>query len=68
MKHKKQDHKEKVATCWTFIAGDCHFSDDNCWFNHCKNKLEEMEKIEYNWCEKIFMTQPKCLNHKKKGT
>ena len=29
MKHKKQDHKEKVATCWRFIAGDCYFSDNN---------------------------------------
>ena len=66
MKHKKQDHKDKVATCWRFIAGDCHFSDNNCWFNHCNNKLEEMDEIECNWCEKIFMTQPEFLNHRKK--
>ena len=66
MKHKKIDHKEKVSTCWKFVAGDCPFSDTNCWFNHTKDKLEQMDEIECNWCEKIFMTQPEFLNHRKK--
>ena len=67
MKNKKQYHKVKIATCWRFVAGDCNFSDKDCWFNHCKNKLEEMDEIECNWCEKIFLTQPEFLNHRKKS-
>ena len=50
MKHKKQEHKEKVATCWKFVAGDCRFSDKNCWFNHCLNNLEDFDEIECSWC------------------
>ena len=66
MKHKKQEHEEKVATCWKFVAGDCRFSDKNCWFNHSENNLEDLDEIECNWCEKIFMTQPEFLNHRKR--
>ena len=66
MKNKKQYHKVKIATCWRFVAGDCNFSDQDCWFNHCKNKLEDIDEIECIWCEKIFMTQPEFLNHRKK--
>ena len=64
MMHKKQDHEENVATCWKFIAGECRFSDEKCWFNHCKNKLEDIDEIECNWCDKVFMTQPEFLNHR----
>ena len=66
MKHKKQEHEEKVATCWKFVAGDCRFSDKNCWFNHSENNLEDLDEIECNWCDKIFMTQPEFLNHRKR--
>ena len=66
MKHKKIFHKEKVSTCWKFVAGDCPFSDINCWFNHTKDKLEQLDEVECNWCEKVFMTQPELLNHRKK--
>ena len=66
MKHKKILHKEKVSTCWKFVAGDCPFSDINCWFNHTKDKLEQLDEVECNWCEKVFITQPELLTHRKK--
>ena len=49
-------------------TGDFHFSDNNSWFNHGKDKLEKMDEIECNWGEKCFMTQPEFLNHRKKST
>ena len=34
MRHKKNDHKEKVSLCWNFANGSCIYGEKNCWYNH----------------------------------
>ena len=64
MKHKKDEHNDKVNTCWKFDAGYCSFGDDKCWFIHD----EEKKSVEYpcNQCEKVFVTQTDIMEHRKK--
>ena len=37
MVHRKKEHRNNVGMCRKFIAGQCPFSDDYCWWAHSKN-------------------------------
>ena len=34
MKHRKQEHNEKVESCYKAASGTCSFGKESCWFNH----------------------------------
>ena len=60
MKHKKNQHIDKVSTCWGFIHGTCDFGDEKCWFKH-----SEQERIKCNMWDDIFTSKPEFHKHKK---
>ena len=62
MKHKKMEYLEKVAQCWKYSAGNCEFSDEHCWFNHCS---KESHKFECGRCENVFSSQSDFHSHQK---
>ena len=34
MKHRKQEHNEKVESCYKAASGTCSFAKESCWFTH----------------------------------
>ena len=34
MYHSKEAHPERVNICWHFLAGNCPFGEEKCWFIH----------------------------------
>ena len=50
MKHRKQEHKEKVKKCIKSISGECHYNI-NCWYEHDETETENQNQELLN---KIF--------------
>ena len=67
MNHKKTKHRDKVAICWKFSAGNCSFGDAYCWFLHSEYE-ESCTSPEWkcNFCDNEFRCQSELLRHKKK--
>ena len=66
MKHKKKQHREKLADCWQFATGNCQYGDEHCWFNHLRSDFQpEPVEIKCILCEKVFKTHSEFLKHKK---
>ena len=63
MNHKKTKHRDKVAICWKFSAGNCTFGDARCWFLHCES--EESPEWKCNLCDNKFRCQSELLRHNK---
>ena len=63
MKHKKDQHTEKVNICWNYVSSNCEFGDDRCWFLHTN---ETKEKFNCTLCGKTFRVQAKLLEHRRK--
>ena len=67
MKHKKQQHCDKVAICWKFAHGICNYEDTECWFLHCQTANDtESAKVKCYSCDKEFNCQPDLFRHCKK--
>ena len=66
MKHKKEDHTQKVVICWHYSAGICPYGEDKCWFMH-KKEDANLTSSEYvcNFCEQHFRNQSEFLKHRK---
>jgi hypothetical protein len=60
---KKTKHRDKVAICWKFSAGNCTFGDAGCWFLHCES--EESPEWKFNLCDNKFRCQTELLRHNK---
>ena len=63
MKHKKDQHTEKVNICWNYVSNNCEFGDERCWFLHTN---ETEQKFDCTLCGKIFQVQAKLLEHRRK--
>ena len=48
MKHRKQEHKEKVKKCIKSISGECYYNI-NCWYEH-----DENETVNQNQNQELF--------------
>ena len=44
MKHKKDSHIATVQRCEGYASGNCIRSENECWFNHVKEKSESQNK------------------------
>ena len=55
MTQKKGSHKEKIAVCWRFTAGNWEFGEDHCWFS-CMvySTITEARGVECDNCGKVF--------------
>ena len=62
MKHKKKDHKENIAQCWKYSAGNSEFGDENCWLDHCST---ESKKFKCGLREQVFSVQSDFHSHRK---
>ena len=63
MKHKKEQHTQKVNICWNYVSSNCEFGDERCWFLHTN---ETEEQFNCTLCGEIFQAQGKLLAHRKK--
>ena len=64
MKHKKEEHTEKVDICWNYAGGKCDFEEGKCWFLH---KDETTSRFECTSCDKTFAAQAKLRHHNKRN-
>ena len=62
MKHKKEEHTEKVDICWQYLGGKCEFEEEKCWFLHKDKNISEFECTS---CDKKFAVLTKLLHHRK---
>ena len=55
--HKKEEHSEKVSSCWHFSAGTCDFCSVKCWFIH-NTTTDQDQSSEYDCklCDKCSQT------------
>ena len=65
MYHKKSTHEDKVATCWSVLAGNCTFKDNDCWFLHCETERFTSDEVKSSLCEIKFICQSELLRHRK---
>ena len=63
MNHNKREHAGKVANCWKFAAGTCHYGN-HCWFSHTIID-QEPKQFKCNECGKSFITPSEFHLHKK---
>ena len=66
MKHKKEEHTDRVVNCWHYSAGMCPYGEEKCWFIHNKEHAN-LPASEYvcNFCEQMFGNQSEFLKHRK---
>ena len=64
MKHKKENHLERISKCREFLQGNCNLDEDSCWFGH-NTEQKENEKMETDedindqvFCEALEKTPP----------
>ena len=64
MLHNQNAHKEKLAECWKFSAGECTYGD-KCWFKHSAVEERRSLKFDCNKCEKRFTNVLEFRKHRK---
>ena len=64
MKHKKENHLERISKCREFLQGNCNLDENSCWFGH-NIEQKENEKMETDedindqvFCEALEKTPP----------
>ena len=65
MMHKKQHHKENIATCWNFACGNYEVGDKTCWFKQDIEDDPNPEEYKCKQCGKEFVTKSAFLKNKK---
>ena len=56
MKHRKEEHEEKVKPCQHFWGGDCYLGEEDCWFSHSEFSKDKttITSFKCNFCEFRF--------------
>ena len=68
MKHRKQNHPEKVNVCIHFFGGGCDHGEDTCWYSHKSTSSSgaiELPEFKCNNCDKVFVNKFEYMHHRK---
>ena len=65
MAHDKKNHIEKVQPCKNYLAGECDYGDQDCWFIHDLNLQKSSREYTCSFCKKGFILRSDLMLHKK---
>ena len=65
MMHKKKRLIEKVNFCRNFVTDACFYGDENCWFIHELEEVQEYNEFKCDFCKKEFNSLSDSLRHRK---
>ena len=66
MYHIKAKHERNMPACKFYQKGECHFSDDKCWFIH-KKKDQTLESFKCGYCGKYSVQNTVLWNIEEKN-
>ena len=64
MYHIKTKHERNMPVCKYYQNGDCHFTDDKCWFIHRKQD-PTLASFKCGYCGKIFSSKNSFKEHRR---
>ena len=65
MVHRKQQHRNTVATCKNYLEGKCPRSPENCWWNHQNVPEKKDDTVCCYTCDETFKSKNEMMEHRK---
>ena len=66
MFHVKHNHEKNMPYCKYYQSGNCHFSDEKCWYKH-KQKDQSISTFKCGYCGMEFKEKDKFMIHRKEN-
>ena len=64
MYHIKYNHERNMPVCKYFQNGNCHYSDEKCWYIH-RIEDQALSNFKCGLCGKSFNIKDEFMKHRK---